>query len=180
VLCDPADRSAVLAVSGQELVPVLEDGGTVIADSSRIIEHLERRAPAPPLFPGRAAERARVRLFVSWFDRVWKRPPNAITDALGAPQPDLALIGAMDEEMRAATALVVELLDGRDHLAGDAFTAADCAAFPFLKYARGAAPGDDDSFHHVLVERLAAFADDPRLAAWIERVDARPRRPQLA
>jgi len=34
VLCDPADRSPIVALSGQELVPVLElDDGTVIADS---------------------------------------------------------------------------------------------------------------------------------------------------
>ncbi len=178
VLCDPEDRSPVRAVSGQDLVPVLDDGGTVVTDSTLIIEHLERRRPAPRLFPERTVERAHVRLFVSWFDRVWKRAPNAIADELSTRQPDLALIGAADEEMRSTTALVTEMLDGRDYLAGE-FGAADCAAFPFLKYARGAAADDDDLFHHVLTERLAPFAADDRLAAWIERVDAHPRRPDL-
>jgi len=179
IVCDPADRSPVLAVSGQELVPVLDDAGTIVTDSSRIIEHIEQRHPSPALFPEQAAERAQVRVFVSWFDRVWKRAPNSIADALAAPQPDLALIGSADEEMRFTTALVTEMLDGRDYLSGERFGAADCAAFPFLKYGREAAPGDDDLFHQVLAERLAPFAADDRLAAWIDRVDAHPRRPDL-
>ena len=178
VVCDPADRSVLRAVSGQDLVPVLDDGGTIVTDSSHIIEYLEQRHPAPALFPERTAERAHVRLFVSWFDRVWKRAPNAIADELATPQPDPALIGAADEEMRSTTALVTEMLDGREYLAGE-FGAADCAAFPFLKYARGAALDDDDLFHRVLTERLAPFAADGRLAAWIERVDAHSRRPDL-
>jgi glutathione S-transferase len=179
ILCDPGDRSPVQAVSGQELVPVLDDDGTIVTDSSRIIEHLEQRHPTPALFPEGTVGRAHVRLFVSWFDRVWKRAPNAIADELALPQPDVALIGAADGEMRSTTTLVAEMLDGREYLAGDRFGAADCAAFPFLKYARGADAGDDDLFHRVLAERLAPFAADERVAAWIERVDARPRRPHL-
>ena len=36
VLCDANDRSAVRLISGQDLVPVLEDEGTVVTDSSRM------------------------------------------------------------------------------------------------------------------------------------------------
>src|SRR5581483_9627383 len=41
VMCDPSDRSPIREASGQDLVPVLDDGGFVVADSTRIIEHLE-------------------------------------------------------------------------------------------------------------------------------------------
>ena len=34
---DPADRSPVVAVSGQELVPVLDDDGTIVFDSPLIL-----------------------------------------------------------------------------------------------------------------------------------------------
>ena len=47
-------------------------------------------------------------------------------------------------------------------------------AFPFLKYARGRESGDTEAFHLVLDEHQS-LAGRPRLAAWIERVDARPR-----
>jgi len=47
-------------------------------------------------------------------------------------------------------------VDGRDFLMGDALGAADVFAWPFLRYARGAPPDDDDAFHTVLVEHLSA------------------------
>ena len=77
--------------------------------------------------------------------------------------------------MRASLDVFEDLLDGRDHLFGDAFSAADCAAFPFLRYARLRDPEDDELFHRILEEHLALGGRYPRLSAWIERVDERPR-----
>ena len=82
VWIDPDDRSEVRRVSGQDLVPVIDDGGTVLSDSMPIVEHLERRYPERPLFPADAARRAEMRVFIDWFNRVWKRPPNQIYDEL--------------------------------------------------------------------------------------------------
>jgi glutathione S-transferase len=180
VLCDPRDRSAVRRISGQDLVPVLEDEGTVVTDSSRIVEYLERRAPEPPLFPADPRGRAWVRVFVSWFDNVWKRAPNGIADAIMQPRPDRDRIDALGEEVAWSLGLISALLGDREYLAGAAFTAADCAAFPFLKYALGTEAGDDELFHRILVERLAPAAADPAVREWIERVDRRPRSPQLS
>ena len=174
VMLDPADREPVVDVSGQPLVPVLEDDGWVVADSSEIIEHLERRFPEPALFPAATAARAELRVFVDWFNRVWKRPPNELAEELERPQPDAARMLALAAEMRASLDLFEALLDGRDHLFGP-FSAADCCAFPFLKYAGGIDPADGELFHRVLAERLALDGAHPLLAAWIERVDRRPR-----
>jgi glutathione S-transferase len=66
------------------------------------------------------------------------------------------------------------LLGRRDYLLGDDFSAADCAAFPFLKYALKLDAEDDELFHRILHERQPIDAY-PRLRAWIERVDERPR-----
>jgi len=54
---DPGDRSEVERVSGQLLVPVLEDDGRVVADSTAILEYLEERYPQPPLYPREPARR---------------------------------------------------------------------------------------------------------------------------
>ena len=164
---DPDDRSPVVAVSGQGLVPVLVAGdGEVVDDSTAIVEWLEERFPDPPLLPGDPARRAEVRIFVDWFNRVWKRAPNAIADH-GATD-------ALASEMRAAVALFEALLAGRDHLLGE-FGLADVVAFPFLKYAvLGTEPDDDELFHHVLVEYQPLRSDSP-LHAWVHRVDAYPR-----
>jgi maleylacetoacetate isomerase len=53
--------SAFHAVNPQELIPVLDDAGTLITQSLAIIEYLEERHPQPPLLPGASAERAEVR-----------------------------------------------------------------------------------------------------------------------
>ncbi|CAD5372815.1 putative maleylacetoacetate isomerase [Rubrivivax sp. A210] len=49
------------AVSAARLVPLLRDGERVLTQSVAIIEYLDETHPQPPLLPGDAAERARVR-----------------------------------------------------------------------------------------------------------------------
>ena len=171
---DPADRSAVRRVSGQDLVPVLEDGGTVVADSPAILIHLEQRHPDPPLYPRDPARRAEMLVFIDWFNRVWKWPPNASGAELAKLEPDMPLISDLVDQMARWLDLFEDLLDGRDHLMGDDFSAADCIAFPFLKYAAGREPDDDERFHRILEEHQS-LEGHPRLAAWIARVGARPR-----
>ena len=50
-----------LARNPQGLIPALEDGATVIAQSLAIIEYLEEIHPQPPLLPRSPLDRARVR-----------------------------------------------------------------------------------------------------------------------
>jgi glutathione S-transferase len=175
IMSDPTDRSRIREASGQDLVPALDDDGFVVVDSSRIIEHLERRFPDPPLFPAEPARRAEMRVFVEWFDRVWKGPPNAIDAELGKPTPDHVRIAALEHELRSTLDVFEAMLDGRDHLMSDSLTAADCAAFPFLKYGLWIEPSDDERFHHILAQNLALDGDHPRLDAWVRRVSAHPR-----
>jgi glutathione S-transferase len=171
---DPDDRSPVERVSGQRLVPVLEDDGHVVADSTAILRHLEQRSPDPPLYPRDEARRAEVDLYIDWFNKVVKRPPNAIEAELQAGRPDAARLDELAAEMRTHLDRHEDLLAGREHLFGDDFSAADCAAFPFLKYARGREADDDELFHRILSD-YQSVESRPRLEAWIRRVDARPR-----
>jgi glutathione S-transferase len=168
------DRSPVLEVSGQPLVPVLVDGDEVIPDSVRILRHLEERYPEPPLFPRDPARRAELDVFLEWFNEVWKVAPNAIEDELEREQPDHKRVGMHRARMRAWLDVFEELLAGRDHLFGE-FSAADCAAFPFLKYAKLRDPADDELFHRILEEHLQLDGGYPHLSAWIDRVNERPR-----
>ena len=160
---DPADRSAIERLSGQELVPVAEIDGEVVFDSTRIIDRLEALHPDPPLYPSEPCIRAGTELFVEWFNEVWKGPPNAIAAGDDDPALRRRLAGWQD--------LFERFLQGPDYLLGE-FGAADVIAFPFLKYAQAEPnPADTDPFHAVLRELEAP----PRLRTWIERVDARPR-----
>jgi glutathione S-transferase len=171
---DPADRSEVVRVSGQELVPVVVAGETVLNDSPVILEWLEEQMPEPPLYPREPARRAEAEVFLQWFNQLWKRPPNLIADEEEKPAPDGARIAELGERMRAAVPVFEQLLDGREYLFGE-FGIADVTAFPFLKYAVFGLPeGDDERFHAILVEYQPLAADSP-LRAWAGRVDARPR-----
>jgi glutathione S-transferase len=164
---DEDDRSTVVAVSGQPLVPVLVAGDEVVADSPRILDWLDARFPDPPLLPSDAARRAEVQVFADWFNRVWKRWPNAIADGEGERAEHVG-------EMRRALGIFEALLAQRDFLFGD-FGLADVTAFPFLKYASlGQQPGDTDAFHTVLAEAMPLSEGSP-LHAWTARVDALPR-----
>jgi maleylacetoacetate isomerase len=174
---DPDDRAKVVELSGQELVPVLQaDHGEVVVDSMRIVDWLEKRRPDPPLWPAHPRRHAEVDVFVEWFDRVWKVPPNAIEAELRRPEPDRHRIDAWSAELRGWLHRFEDLLDGRDWLMGERVGAADICAFPFLKYGVLEPPaGDDELFHRVLVDHLPIRGAFPALEAWVRRVDRLPR-----
>ncbi len=175
VWIDPTDRSEIVRVSGQDLVPVLVDGDRVVADSTAILEHLEERFPERPLYPADPARRAELRLFVDWFNRVWKRPPNLIVEEEAKAQPSRERIAELEGEIAVALPLFEGLLAGRDFLFGQELSAADVAAFPFLKYALLWEDGDPDRFHEVLRDTQRLDGRFPRLEGWIRRIDSLPR-----
>src|SRR5215211_3885689 len=147
VVIDYADRSPVEAVSGQGLVPVIVDDGEVVVDSTAILRHLDERYPDRPLFPDDPARRAE------------------------AERERIAALGA---RITGWVEVFERLLTGRDHLLGDALSAADCAAYPFLKFAVGDLPADDDDPFHAILAEYQSVDGHPRLAGWIERMRALP------
>src|SRR3954454_15339073 len=140
---DYSDRSRVEQVSGQPLVPVLEFDGEVVFDSPRIIKRLAELHPEPPLYPRDGARAAELEVFVEWFEHVWKRAPNEIERILGPPETDPDQTSQLSQLMSDWLDFLAWMLPARDYLSGDDFSAADCVAYPFLKYAKGRNPDDD-------------------------------------
>ena len=171
---DPADRSELVRLSGQELVPVLEHEGRVLTDSPVILEYLERRFPEPPLLPADPARRAEVRIFCDWFNRVWKRAPNLYVVEEEKPEPDEGRLTELGGRLTASLGLFEDLLMGRDFLFGE-LSLADVTAFPFLKYAVVWEDGDEHRFHEILRDHLRLDGRYPLVEAWIRRCDALPR-----
>jgi glutathione S-transferase len=164
---DPDDRSGIVALSGQPLVPVLELDGEVLTDSPEILRRIDLLVPEPPLWPRDEPARARAEVFVAWFNGVWKGPPNRLAEGRPADGDAEALAGSRD--------LLDGLLAAGDWLlGGDAPTIADVVAFPFFTYGRGVPAGDTDPFHAVLASHLTPDPH-PRLAAWLARCDTLPR-----
>jgi glutathione S-transferase len=179
-IVDRSDRTRVRELSGQDLVPVLLDGESVISDSTAILAHLEHRNPQPPLFPQDRRLRDEVDVFVQWFNQVWKGPPNEI-DAMGAGDHGSPRWEDLSAWLAGSLDLFEGLLTGRSYLFGDAFGVADCIAFPFVKYAvLPPATDDDDTFHRTLADHLVSSEKHNALGSWIERVDGKPRGGHLA
>ena len=168
------DRTEVERVSGQPLVPVIVDGDLVLPDSPAILRRLDELVPDPPLWPHEPARRAEADVFVDWFNHVWKRPPNLMAVELEKAEPDPARVDELGRRVTAALDRFEALLDGRAHLLGDDFGIADVVAFPFLKYMTVWEEGDTHLFHELLRDWQRP-GRHPRVEAWIERVDARPR-----
>ena len=175
VLIEYSNRGPVEAISGQGLVPVIEDAGEVIHDSVAIMRHLEPRTPEPPLFPGDPACRAGVDVFIGWFEHVYKAAPNAIEDELGTMQPDRARDREARRRDERAAGRLRGSADRRRLPAVGELTAADLVAYPFLKYALRRDPADTEPFHLILEEHQPLGDSHPRLRAWIERIGELPR-----
>lgn len=124
-LYDPK-HPEVLRVNPKRQVPVLIDGGVEIFDSTQIVEYLEDRCPAPPLWPREPAERARARLLELKSDEVFFPHVIRLMPIRGNREHadwEPARIG-----IEAHYDAMEHQLDGRQHLAG-AYTYADIAFF---------------------------------------------------
>jgi glutathione S-transferase len=161
------DRSGVRALSGQDLVPVLEtDDGQVLTDSMPIVAWIDATWPQPhPLYPEDPAARREVQAFIDFFNFVWKVPPNAID----AAAPDDPRIAGWRAQLRGWQHGFDALLHDRPFLFGDRPSAADLCAYPFLRFTTTSDPDDDDLFHGILIDTLGDVAP-PHLTAWIERM----------
>ncbi|MEA2440011.1 MAG: hypothetical protein QOH76_1435 [Thermoleophilaceae bacterium] len=166
------DRGVVEEVSGQPLVPVLDYHGEILTESMDIVRELDRHHPDPPLYP---ADRTEVEAFIEWFNATWKGPPNQIEAELGKPEPDQSVLAELGAGMLESLDRFEGMLAQSDYLFGDTLTAADICAFPFLKYATLHDPEDDELFHLILRDRQRDGRARPRLATWIDRINALPR-----
>ena len=143
-------------------IPVLEDGALVVSESVAILEYLEERFPEPRLLAAEPATRAITRQFMLWSGdyvapqwEAWMRP----VFAPGEPVDGAGRRRARDELAMHLDVLERRLAD-RDWLI-EAYSLADVCYAPVVTVLDRVSLGD-------LVETR------PRLAAWIERLRARP------
>lgn len=173
-LGDPAQRAAFLALWPIGKMPLLEDQGKTVAETSIIIEHLQLHHVASDerLLPADPVGALEVRFWDRFCDLYVMTPMQALTDHLlrPAPQRDADATASARATLLKSYALLDRQVAGRRWLAGEAFTLADCAAAPALFYAVAYVPLPDA--HVALsayVQRLMAHAP---VAAVIEA--ARP------
>ena len=164
-LGDAQQKAALEALWPLAKFPVLQDetSGAIYAESSIIVEHLDRAHQGPaPMIPADAEAALRVRLWDRIFDNYVEHPmQKAVADNFrpeGARDPH----GVEEAKVLLAKAygtIEAELArHGQEWMAGDSFTLADCAAAPALFYA----------------DIIVPLAGRPRLEAYYRRLLARP------
>jgi glutathione S-transferase len=164
-----SDKAAI-AFSGQTRVPIIRDGATVVSDSWKIAEHLERSFPERPSLFGSAGGHALARFVNAWADRqlVAAVVPCLMLDNIAALEPDDAAhlragvekgtgktLEALAAGREASLAAFARLLDplratlrAQPFLGGAGPAYADYIVFSVLQWARVASttpvlPADD-------------------------------------
>jgi glutathione S-transferase len=172
------DRSALAALWPPASIPLLVDGCTVVAESSIIVERLDRHGHAPPLIPRDLDEAMQARLWDRVADGYVATPVQRIVaDALRPPEAkDPYGVSQAHDTLQLAYQTLDRRLDGLDHdswLATGEFTLADCAAAPALHYADVVHPLDRHQH-----PALAAYCDRVMRRSSVARVvdEARPYR----
>ncbi|MGB3433191.1 glutathione S-transferase family protein [Achromobacter sp.] len=151
-------RPAFLALNSFGQVPVIDDNGVVVADSTAILVYLAKRYNGQAWLPEDPAGAAAVQRWLSVASGQLVNGPNAARLVV--------LFGAshdVDSTLARAHALL-QVMDGelaaRDFLAGAAPTIADVACYAYVAHA----PEGNVS--------LQAY---PQVRAWLRRIESLPR-----
>jgi glutathione S-transferase len=162
----------VVAINPKRQVPVLNDDGIVLYDSTVILEYLEDAYPEPPLLPLCPGARARCRLNELYADEIMLQALKPLMHRTSPPSSDQTRRVAQEADALIAEralenhyAVLEDKLAGRDFF-GDAVTIADIALFMSVLFSlRLGGPS------------LAPFDG---LSRWFERLKLRPAFTQAA
>lgn len=143
-------------------IPVLHDsvGNRVVAETSIMIEYLQRHYPGPAmLIPDDADLKLDVRLWDRFFDLYVSVPMQKIVGDRLRPEGSTDSFGVA--EARATLDTAYGMIEGQLYIGpwitGDTFTMADCSALPALFFATIVHPlGDDRPMLRDYFERLLA------------------------
>jgi glutathione S-transferase len=158
------DRADLAQLWPPASIPVLVDGDRVIGETSIIIEHVAGAGLVPSL---------EARMWDRICDQYVSDGVQAIVADTIEGRFDKRATGRAREQLDMAYGMLESQLAGREFLAGDTFTIAECAAAPGLFYALAIHPWDEAQ-HPRLTRYYRALAQRPSFAKVI--TDARPYR----
>ena len=134
------DRAEHVKLWPLDTIPVLVDTGAdlTLPESTTIIEHLDGLAGGGRLIPSDPAAALQARLWDRIADNHVAPPMQKIVGDSLRPEGrgDPGGVARARVTLDTAYGVLESQLGGRRWLAGDAFTAADCAAAPALLYCR--------------------------------------------
>ena len=156
------DQPEYAAMNPNRLVPVLEDGSTVIWESNAIVRYLAAQYGAGELWPDDPAPRSEADRWMDWQITVIQADIRPVFWGLIRTPPeqrDMAEINAAAERLGTAMQIFDRHLAGRTFVVGDALTMGDipigCVCWRYLQL--------DIARPHL-----------PHVTAYAQRLQARP------
>ncbi len=141
-------------------VPTLEEDGFVLYESAAVLNYLEATRPTPPLAPVDARQRALVDMHMKLCDLQFARHAGTIVFPkrfLPKERWNTAAIADAKAQIEKHFDILDRHLTGKTWLVAEQFSLADICNAPFLEFLP-----------------LMEIAPPPAVAAWSERVLARP------
>jgi glutathione S-transferase len=157
----PKDQPDYVALWPIAKMPLLEDRGRVVPETSIIIDYLQDHHPGSANLVPTDREMAReARLWDRFFDLYLHTPMQQLVSDHMRPDDakDQLGVGQARATLDTAYGMLDSRMAERDFVAGNAFSIADCAAFPPLFYLEAIHP------------YRSAY---PALAAYFERLASR-------
>lgn len=149
-------------------IPVMDQGDFRLYETQAILRYLDRIIPAPALTPADPKAEARMNQVCGIADCYVREDvtfglsfPRLAAPGLGLPV-DEARIAASIPRARVCIDEIARLLGDQPYMAGDAVSIADLALAPHLV------------IFQRTIEGAPMIEGQPKLAAWIDRMNARP------
>lgn len=149
-------------------MPAVEHGDFKLYETQAILRYIDRVCPHPALTPADPRDEARMNQLIGvndWYFFPQVGAPlvfnRVIAPKIGLPV-DEARVAAALPDAKLCISEIARLQGASPFLAGDALSLADLVLGPQLSYFAACAEG------------RAMLAAHPNLAAWVERMEARP------
>jgi glutathione S-transferase len=166
------------AISPLGKIPCYQEGDFTLPDSSCILAYLERKQPSPAIYPDDAREFARALWYEEYADTklasVCTVPffQRFVRPMLKQEPDEAAIRKALTEEAPPAFDYLEKELEGREFLAGGAFSVADIATASFFVNMEHGGETVDGSRWPRLADYLARIHGRPSYKAIIEEEKA--------
>jgi glutathione S-transferase len=148
-------------------MPVLQHGDIILYETLAITHYIDRAFPGPALQPAQALPQAEVLRWIGIVNAyVFPVMNRFVKERVVRPawgfEADQAFLESAREPLQKQMRLIGHAVARQGYLVGDRLTLADCFLLPHLLFF-GRTP-----------EGMALLQHEPAVAAWLERMTARP------
>mgnify|MGYP003666065539 CR=1 FL=1 len=169
-----AERSQIVAVSGQPLTPTIKHGDTVLFGSGAILRYIDAnfRAQGPRLFSETQEEMREIEAWESWANGEFAGAFLHVARQFFSGQDDPAATKLANDLLRELAPKIEAALESSAFLMGEAPNAADATLYPWASYTAIDPQVPEGSPAGFFASRVQLPAEFSKTRAWIARMAA--------